>query len=155
MNQVPGKEYPSCQKCGFHKMKVDNNIQCPNCDTSSAPSGIVSRTKDPGTKGFVKKTIKGTDGKDYEIMVLDTKDEPLEPSDFDAEPLATPITGPQVTAMAHEQEQLKDHPELILKALRLVFEQHPARTLSEFKRLKKVRDQIDKLEFLITQIKES
>jgi hypothetical protein len=160
MNQVQEKEYPGCNKCGMHKLKVDNVLKCPNCDTVSVPSGLVSRTKDPGVGGFVKKTITGTDGKTYEIMVAaDTESAPEVSQQLpEAAPGLSriPITIPVVPADAtipQMVDEVKARPELLLKALKLVFDQHPARTMAEFKRLKKVRDQIDKLEFLIQNIK--
>lgn len=148
MDRKQELEYPGCNKCGMHKLKADGRLICPNCDTHSEPSGLVSRVKDPGVAGFVKKVIRGNDGKQYEVMVATDTDEevelqtapPMVELPYEVQPTITP-------------DDVKQRPKLLLQALKLVFESHPARTMQEFKRLKKVRDQIEKLEFLIQNIK--
>ncbi len=150
MNQVTEKEYPNCNRCGMHKLKVDSQLKCPNCDTYSEPSGLVANTPDPGVEGFVKKVITGTDGKSYEVMVAaESTDAPRQSIPIKINNVPADAVLPQADVVA----EIKERPVLLLKALRLIFEQHPARTMGEFKRLKKVRDAIDKLEFLINNIK--
>ena len=152
MNRAQELEYPSCAKCGMHKLKVDGRLTCPNCDTRSEPSGLVSRAKDPGVGGFVKKQIIGADGKTYDTMVPVDVEEEVELQTAPPAVLAAPYGSLPPVVATLTADDLKQRPKLLIQALRLVFEQHPARTMSEFKRLKKVRDSIDKLEFLINNI---
>lgn len=146
MNQLKQHEYPHCNKCGMKKLNCNEVIICPACDTASEPSGIVSKTKDPGVGGFKEVVIKGPDGKDHKTMVAVESDDEPELVELQTAPPAI-ATGP-ISA-----DEVKQRPGLLLQALRLVFEQRPAKTMAEFKSLKKVRDQIDKLEFMIQNIK--
>ena len=143
MNHKPENEYPDCSTCGMHKIKVGGVLVCPDCNTKSEPSGIVSRVADPGTKGFKKKIIKGTDGKEYETFVVDetAPDEPVQ------EPQQThnwPASNSQLVML--------DEPHDPVLELKRKYERYPVSTKAEFNALQKVRREIEKLEFLINQL---
>lgn len=160
LNHRVDKEYGPCGKCGLSKLRQGEAVICPNCDVQAeAKSGLVTTVADPGTDGYIKVTRKAADGSTYEDWILDPKTVASDKDEMNAvKSQGSPVgvtkvsqlpvkkgVGVQATYPATDQgliEQLRD----TVKAM-------PVDTLSDFKKRKKVIDQIDKLEFLIENLR--
>ncbi len=148
LNRREDMELGYCLPCQMAKIKRDGVAVCANCDTVSEPSGIVSTTEDPGMAGYKKVTIKGKDGKSHETYVPAGDDE-------DSQESPEVVTDlPQLPVRLQKvSETISTTPAGLVDALRDQVKAIQVETMGEFKKRKKVIDQIDKLEFLINQLK--
>lgn len=154
INRREDLENGYCAPCEMPKLKRDGVLICPNCDTDSVPSGLTNtHVQDPGTAGYKQVKIKGTDGKEYVTWVPNADE-----NESQENPEAVTAL-PQLPVMLSQKQAIgvgvvvRQNPETLVNALREQVKLIPVETMNDFKKRKKVIDQIDKLEFLIQQIK--
>lgn len=162
LNHRVDKEYGPCGKCGLSKLRQGEAVICPNCDVQAeAKSGLVTTVADPGTDGYIKVTRKAADGSTYEDWILDPKTVASDKDEMNAVKSQGSLVGVTKASQLpvkkglgvqaiNAQFNAASNP---IDALRQEVKQIPVDTLSDFKKRKKVIDQIDKLEFLIENLR--
>jgi hypothetical protein len=165
-SRKPQFEIGTCASCGLNKIRQENLVICPNCDVKAEQeSGIEATTEDPGTDGYIRMVKKDAEGNEYVDWVIDPKTLPSDKDELASlksqknPPAVTkPSQVPVKKSIEIMQSNGVDIPQqgganTILDALRNDIKRIPVETLVDFKRRKKVLDQVDKLEFLITKLK--
>lgn len=162
--------YGYCSRCRMHKIKQDGKLICPRCDTKSTPSNKVNVVPDLGPEFYRKVKRQGADGQIYEDVILDKakvdralKGKPVtQQLNVNAEKIYIPKKEHEEMRQKYEEvvqyEQLKEYQETqqhtitqAWDALKKYFDNAPAKSANDFKKLQKIRKTLEKLYNQITE----